>query len=125
MKFLQKTMQAGALYGRVDHPSSGPVTTKDVWDCFSNVIYSLIGDKVAALVGESLMAAGVRGSQLGGLPLAPYPRTINESTGVNPVHDALAQLSHRRSGFYGPAPTRAGNRTGSMISPRSGLSRRR
>lgn len=118
MKFLQKTMNPGSLYGRVDHPTSGPVTTKDVWDCVSNVVYSLIGDRVASLVGESLMSAGIRGGAAGGLPLSPYPRTINGDTPVNPVHDALSQLSRRRVGQYGPAPSRAGTRTGRNIGPR-------
>jgi hypothetical protein len=120
MKFLQKSMTAGAMYGRVDHPTSGPVTTKDVWDAFSNCVYSLIGDRVAALVGESLMAVGIRGGAAGGLPLTPYPRTLNPDTPTNPVADALSQLSRRRG--YDHAPSlRSTNRTGRPISPRSSL----
>jgi hypothetical protein len=121
MKFLQKSMSAGALYGRVDHPTSGPVTTKDVWDAVSNVVYSLIGDRVAALVGESLMAAGIRGAQPGGLPLSPYPKNINPEVPQNPVHDALAQLSFRRTGNTNMPSYHATNRSGRIIGPRSHL----
>jgi hypothetical protein len=121
MKFLQKTMNQGALYGRVDHPTSGPVTTKDVWDCVSNVVYSLIGDKVAALVGESLMAVGIRGGALGGLPLTPYPRNLNSETPQNPIHDALAQLSARRTGNTNMQSYRPTNRSGRNIGPRSSM----
>jgi hypothetical protein len=122
MKFLQKNMTPGAMYGRVDHPTSGPVTTKDVWDCVSNVVYSLIGDRVAALVGESLMAAGIRGGQSGGLPLSPYPRTLNPDVPENPVADALAQLSRRRGlGNMPSYGTRMTNRSGRYIGPRSNL----
>lgn len=120
MKFLQKTMNQGALYGRVDHPTSGPVTTKDVWDCVSNVVYSLIGDKVAALVGESLMAVGIRGGAAGGLPLAPYPHTVNPETPTNPVADQLSMLSRRR-GPERNLGTTAHNRSGRLIGPRSNL----
>jgi hypothetical protein len=124
MKFLQKTVRPGALYGRVDHPTSGPVTTKDVWDAFSNVIYSLIGDRVAALVGESLMAAGVHGGQSGGMPLAPYGRTVNPETPTNPVADALSQLSRRRSFGNSPMVSRPSSSSGRPIGPRSSLAAR-
>jgi hypothetical protein len=123
MVFLQKTMNAGALYGRVDHPTSGPVTTKDVWDCFSNVVYSLIGDRVAALVGESLMSVGIRGGAVGGLPLTPYPRTVNPDTPQNPVADALSQLSRRRGLSQMPV-ARPTSHTGRQIGPRSSMVQR-
>jgi hypothetical protein len=124
MKFLQKTMSPGALYGRVDHPTSGPVTTKDVWDAFSNCVYSLIGDRVAALVGESLMAAGIRGGQSGGFPLSPYPRTINPDTPTNPVADALSQLSRRRGLGGGMPVSRPTNHSGRPLGPRSAMVQR-
>lgn len=121
MKFLQKTMASGALYGRVDHPTSGPVTTKDVWDAASNCVYSLIGDRVAALVGETLMAAGIRGGQAGGMPLSPYPRTLNPDSPVNPVADALSQLSRRKNFGGMPMVSRPSSRTGRPVQPRSSL----
>jgi intein/homing endonuclease len=39
---------------KVDHPDSGPVTTKDVYDAVSIVIHELIGADVAAYLGEQL-----------------------------------------------------------------------
>lgn len=39
---------------KVDHPDSGPVTTKDVYDAVSIVIYELIGADVTAYIGEQL-----------------------------------------------------------------------
>jgi len=121
MKFLQKHMTPGSLYGRVDHQTTGPVKTKDVWDAFSNVVYSLIGDRVAALVGDSLMAAGIRGGQTGGMPLAPYGRNVNPDTPSNPIADQLSALSRRNHGGNSmPMVQRPTTRTGRPISPRGG-----
>ena len=39
---------------KVDHPDSGPVTTKDVYDAVSIVIHELIGADVTAYIGEQL-----------------------------------------------------------------------
>lgn len=48
LTFLQDTG------GRVDHPTSGPVQTKDIADALSAVVHDLIGDSIAAYVGSSL-----------------------------------------------------------------------
>lgn len=45
---------------RVDHPSSGPVQTKDVADCMAEVVYTLIGTQIDELR-----------EQLGGLRMVP------------------------------------------------------
>jgi hypothetical protein len=39
---------------KVDHPDSGPVTTKDVYDAVSICIHKLIGNDVALYMGEEL-----------------------------------------------------------------------
>lgn len=122
MKFLQKHMTPGSMYGRVDHQTTGPVVRKDCWDAFSNVIYSLIGDRVAALVGDSLMAAGIRGGQTGGFPLSPYGRTVNPDTPTNPVADQLLSASRRShlGSNTQPMVTRPSTRSGRIITPRGG-----
>jgi hypothetical protein len=38
----------------VDKPSSGPVQTKDIYDCLSIVTYLLIGDELSAYIGSAL-----------------------------------------------------------------------
>lgn len=45
MKFLQVKGQ------KVDHPTVGPVQTKDVFDAISNCVFSLIGDQMEAFLG--------------------------------------------------------------------------
>ncbi len=51
---------------RVDHPTTGPVQTKDVWDAVSIVVKQLIGEQVAALMGEMLGASHLGGAWQGG-----------------------------------------------------------
>jgi hypothetical protein len=106
----------------VDHQTTGPVVRKDCWDAFSNVIYSLIGDRVAALVGDSLMAAGIRGGQTGGFPLSPYGRTVNPDAPSNPVADQLLSASRRShlGSNTQPMVTRPSTRSGRIITPRGG-----
>lgn len=40
--------------GAVDHPTTGPVQTKDVFDAMSNVVWGLIGDQMRAFMSETL-----------------------------------------------------------------------
>jgi hypothetical protein len=54
MRFLQRTGK------RVDHPSSGPVQSKDVADCLVECVWSLIGEEMAEAIGEDLARLGVR-----------------------------------------------------------------
>lgn len=54
LKFLRKL--AG---DKVDHPDSGPVTTKDVYDAISIVVHKLIGGQIAAAYGEQFSALQV------------------------------------------------------------------
>lgn len=48
--------------GAVDHPTTGPVQTKDVFDAMSNVVYGLIGDQMQAFLSESLRNIGIVGA---------------------------------------------------------------
>jgi hypothetical protein len=64
LKFLRK------LPGdKVDHPSSGPVTTKDVYDAISIVVHKAIGGQIASAYGAQFTALQV-GVALPGLSSA-------------------------------------------------------
>ena len=61
LKFLQK------LPGdKVDHPSTGPVTTKDVYDAISIVVQKAIGQQIASAYGAQFSALKI-GAALPGL----------------------------------------------------------
>ncbi len=47
MMFLLETVP-----GRVDHPDSGPVTSKDIFDAMSHVVYRLIGERVQDMMAN-------------------------------------------------------------------------
>lgn len=63
----------------VDHPTVGPVQTKDVYDAMSNCVFSLIGDQLAAFIGEALSKVGIQGVDvnLSGTNQDPDHATIN------------------------------------------------
>lgn len=61
LTFLQETG------GRVDHPTIGPVQTKDVADCLAILVYELIGEQMSAFMGKSLGDMAPRGAQQGGI----------------------------------------------------------
>lgn len=44
---------------KVDHPETGPVTTKDVYDAISIVVHKLIGGQIASVYGEQFSALRV------------------------------------------------------------------
>ena len=50
LKYLQ------LVNGRVDHPSAGPVQSKDIADCFTHLIHDLIGEQTAAMIRGDLAA---------------------------------------------------------------------
>jgi hypothetical protein len=61
---------------KVDHPDAGPVTTKDTFDAMSNVVYTLIGEQMMAILGEGLSGGPTPAMQGGEQPFA--------GTGINP-----------------------------------------
>ncbi len=99
--------------GRVDHPTTGPVTTKDVADCMAEVVWYLIGDQMTAYLGKDLAEVGVRGSSLSGIHAdrRDYSPTGGAGRDDQPNPSAqLADLSARGRGArapYGPAGRRA------------------
>lgn len=82
--------------GRVDHPSSGPVQTKDIADAIMAVTFHLIGEHVAAFLGQQFGQAGIGGAAKGGTLAARVP---SES-----AHTRLAKAtSVRRPNAGNPA----------------------
>jgi hypothetical protein len=53
---------------KVDHPSSGPVQTSDIYDCMANIIYMLIGDELRGYIAGEL-SNPLGGTAQGGMPL--------------------------------------------------------
>lgn len=93
---------------KVDHPSTGPVRSRDVFDALSNVVHALIGTQVAAAMGDQVMASGVVASHPGGFPLAmDTPANRPDSPNRRPLADVVSQMQafQRQAGAYS-----AGNR---------------
>ena len=56
--------------GKVDHPSTGPVRTKDVFDAMASVADALIGDQMASYTGQAFSDVPLTGA----LPRRPASR---------------------------------------------------
>jgi hypothetical protein len=54
---------------KVDHPTSGPVQSKDVYDALSQCVHALIGKDVARMMGDQFTEAGILPGAQGGFPL--------------------------------------------------------
>lgn len=83
---------------KVDHPTSGPVQTKDVFDAMSNVVYTLIGAEMMAFLGQEFTDFGIRGANAGGTQ--PFSQQF---AGDNQMTEAQELFSH-----FGRANIRAG-----------------
>jgi hypothetical protein len=89
---------------KVDHPASGPVTTKDVYDCLSVVISELIGVDVTSYVAEQLSSLNV----VTGLP---GPASGSALEGVANQFSQFSQERRAANSFGNPArPTSARGR---------------
>jgi hypothetical protein len=102
LKFLQK---AGP--DRVDHPTMGPIQTKDVADAMMQVTHNLIGDQITAFLER--LSVPIRGDQ--------EPGAFGRPGGADPDDEAIRQLQ-RFSGLYGRGDPTPG-------SPSRGFNRRR
>ena len=83
---------------KVDHPTMGPVQTKDVFDAMSNVVYTLIGAEMMAFLGQEFTDFGIQGAQQGGGQ--PFSQQF---AGENSMTEAQELFSH-----FGRANIRAG-----------------
>jgi hypothetical protein len=89
---------------RVDHPTTGPVQTKDVADCLMEIVSYLIGDQIDQFVYGQLA------NQRPGAALSAAEQPFGVSTGQNGVFQphAGATAASARRGYGNPA--RAGRR---------------
>ncbi len=75
---------------RVDHPTSGPVQSKDVADAMMNVVYNLIGEQMSAFLGAEFAGFSITGAVQGGM--RPFPAMDGENSG-NDVFDAFGAFN--------------------------------
>lgn len=94
-KFLQKHPTAD----KVDHPDTGPVTTKDVYDAMSIVISHAIGGHIAAVYGEQFSALKMGTAMPGpGNPNAASPASAGSYITGGADNDVAAQFSRYSQG---------------------------
>ncbi|PPS89541.1 hypothetical protein [Streptomyces sp. MH60] len=98
LKFLQKPPGIN----RVDHPTVGPVQTKDIADAIMITTYALIGDWISGYK-EQLNAASARGAMQGGLHgSSPHsPEMTSADHDLQGRLDALRQFTRTRTGRPG------------------------
>lgn len=77
--------------GKVDHPESGPVQTKDVADCMAIVTYELIGDEMASIMGKQFSEFKLSPSAPGGMDAYKDQRPEQ--------HEALSNFGKERRNF--------------------------
>jgi hypothetical protein len=99
---------------KVDHPTMGPVQTKDVFDAMSNVVYTLIGAEMMAFLGQEFTDFGIQGAQQGGVQ--PFSQQF---AGENSMTEAQELFSH-----FGRANIRAGGQM-AQADPSRNLNRQR
>jgi hypothetical protein len=80
LKFLTKPDGTN----RVDHPTSGPVQTKDIADCMVECVHVLLGEQMNNFLNKDLRSFGPQGTMRGGVdPMrhmdAPDHRTPQEA----------------------------------------------
>lgn len=78
---------------KVDHPSQGPVQSKDVADAMVNVVYNLIGEQMSAFLGEEFAGFSLQATVQGGM--RPFPAMDGENSG-NEVFDAFGAFNRAR-----------------------------
>jgi hypothetical protein len=88
--FLQK-----APGNKVDHPTSGPVQTKDVADCLAIVTYELIGEQMSGFIADALAGLSLGGTAEGGFPQAEQ----RAAAGAPPIGTGVEQAHHDLSAF--------------------------
>jgi hypothetical protein len=95
---------------KVDHPTAGPVQTKDVADVMAILTYELIGDDISSFVGQTLGDLRMRAATRGGID--PYRDQRDEA------FDALSRMGRRGTGL---GVRRQKGFGGQTIKPRSPL----
>lgn len=98
LKFLQKPPNIN----KVDHPTTGPVQTKDIADAIMITTWSLIGEWIEGYK-EQLVSASAVGAMQGGVHgQSPRGGDLGNPTGdEQQVFDAFRQFSRTRTGRDG------------------------
>jgi hypothetical protein len=99
LKFLEEKN------GKVNHPSTGPVQTKDIADTMCEVVVQLIGKQMATFLGQELDALSLTGSAQMGTDPGRHTRT-------NDAAERLANVTGapRQQGMQQQAPPSRGMR---------------
>ena len=97
---------------RVDHPTEGPIQTKDVFDAICNATYTLIGEEMAAFLNDEFAGFGISGYLPGGVQ--PFSR---EMAGSDPesesVFSQFSEMNSRKGDqFAHSSPSRRIDRNG-------------
>ena len=100
---------------RVDHPDSGPVQTKDVFDACAHVVYGLIGEQMTAIIGGTLGSIPVHGAMGGGA--TPFPNAFAD------VDQGEKSPGQSLSSFGNVAARRSAARSGMRPDPVTGKPR--
>ena len=94
LKFLEEKN------GAVNHPTTGPVQTKDIADTMCEVVVSLIGKELATFLGQELDMVGMGGMAANGTDPGRHTRT-------NETFDRLANVSSgAQRGMGSSSPSR-------------------
>lgn len=116
LRFLQRKGK------RVDHPSSGPVQSKDQVDCLVEVVWKLIGSEIAEAIGESLADLAIRGVAGRGLQTTGGAERAEQE---RETADRLATLTARGRPGALPALPQTYHRGRPTRPPAAGWNRRR
>lgn len=92
---LELTFLQDLGHQKVDHPTSGPVQTKDVADCLAIVTYELIGEQMSAFLHQSLNEMPLEAAAQGG---------FNAYRHQEEAHQALSAFGRRRGMAASGAP---------------------
>lgn len=93
LKFLRKLPS-----DKVDHPETGPVTTKDVYDAISIVIHKLLGATISSIYGEQFSALKMTGTMPGQVAASTqgHPSSADAGGRSRPLADPAVQTMFRR-----------------------------
>lgn len=100
LKFLEEKN------GRVDHPSTGPVQTKDIADTMCEVVVSAIGKQLATFLGQELDALGLSG----GAPMGTDPGRRTRTEGASEAGQRFNEAMGGRGMQQRSAPPSRGMR---------------
>jgi hypothetical protein len=97
LRFLEETN------GRVDHPSSGPIQHNDIADAMFECVFALIGEEMAAFLGQQFGEAGLSGQAAGGInPYRAMEPQGDQSAGLAALSAGARRTGMARGG-QGPA----------------------